>query len=102
MVVNLFFHYSLSKITLGLLPVKPGSSILPRLSRENIQVRISYTSIRKTCPYTSLAPDIHWAIVTVAGIVDGENEHFSSEKIAQNYWNLYVQPRADWQTEVIH
>ena len=47
-------------------------------------------------------PDIHWAVVTVTGIVDKGNEYFSSEKIAQDYWQLYVQKETDWQVEVIH
>lgn len=46
--------------------------------------------------------DIHWATVTVTGYVDGGDEFYASEVIAKNYWNLYIQKKSEWETEVVH
>ncbi|KAF8576343.1 NAD(P)-binding protein [Ramaria rubella] len=47
-------------------------------------------------------PDIHFAVVTVKGLVDKGNEYYSSPLIAQRYWDLYEQRKEDWQVEVEH
>ena len=87
---------------LGLLLVKLVSLTLPRHSKASIQVRNSYAFLLEELFIHYPAPDIHWAVVTVAGLVDSGNEYYSSEKIAHEYWNLYVQKKTDWQVEVVH
>ncbi|KAF8528407.1 hypothetical protein BU17DRAFT_80747 [Hysterangium stoloniferum] len=47
-------------------------------------------------------PDIHWAVVTVKGLVDKGNEFYTSQLISQNYWALYQQKKEDWQVEIVH
>jgi len=47
-------------------------------------------------------PGIHWAVVTVKGLVDKGNEFYTSQLIAQNYWTLYQQKKEEWQVEIIH
>jgi NAD(P)-dependent dehydrogenase (short-subunit alcohol dehydrogenase family) len=47
------------------------------------------------------AAGIHVATVTVAGpVVPGTR--FDPEAIAENYWRLHTQPRAEWLLEVVH
>jgi NAD(P)-dependent dehydrogenase (short-subunit alcohol dehydrogenase family) len=44
---------------------------------------------------------IHAACVTVAGpVAPGTN--FDPDDIAEHYWRLHLQPRAQWQQEILH
>ncbi|KIJ56373.1 hypothetical protein M422DRAFT_23652 [Sphaerobolus stellatus SS14] len=47
-------------------------------------------------------PDIHWAVVTVKGRVDGGDEYYSSAVIAKEYWKLYQQKKEEWEVEIHH
>lgn len=46
--------------------------------------------------------DVHVAVVTVTGIIGGEDPKYSPSKIAENYWKLYKQEKPDLQTEIIY
>jgi len=46
--------------------------------------------------------DIHWAVVTVKGLVDGPNEFYSSSAIAKEYWKLWEQKKEEWDIEILH
>jgi len=54
-----------------------------------------------TC--TSHTPiDIHWAIITVTGLVDKGDEFYASSTIAKVYWKLWKQEKDGWEVEVVH
>jgi NAD(P)-dependent dehydrogenase (short-subunit alcohol dehydrogenase family) len=44
---------------------------------------------------------VHVATVTVAGAV-APGTAFDPDDIAEHYWRLHIQPRAEWQREVVH
>ena len=44
--------------------------------------------------------DIHVGTVTIAGTV-ATNTPFDPDRIAEYYWNLHMQPRSRWATEVV-
>lgn len=44
--------------------------------------------------------DIHVGTVTIAGTV-ATNTPFDPDRIAEYYWNLHMQPRSEWATEVV-
>jgi NAD(P)-dependent dehydrogenase (short-subunit alcohol dehydrogenase family) len=46
-------------------------------------------------------PEIHFASVTVAGAV-APGTAFDPDDIAEHYWRLHNQPRAEWALEVVH
>jgi NAD(P)-dependent dehydrogenase (short-subunit alcohol dehydrogenase family) len=49
-----------------------------------------------------LAPDgIHVAMVTIKGVIT-PGTHFDPALIADEFWNLHVQPRESWATEVVY
>jgi hypothetical protein len=44
---------------------------------------------------------VHFAVVTVAGTVE-PGTVFDPDDIAEHYWRLHVQPRGQWQREIVH
>lgn len=47
------------------------------------------------------ASGVHVATVTIAGpVAPGTN--FDPDDIAEHYWQLHIQPRPRWQTEIVH
>jgi DNA-binding transcriptional regulator LsrR (DeoR family) len=54
------------------------------------------------CLRQTLEPQaIHVATVTIAGGV-GRNDHFSPNRIAEEFWALYQQPRESWTFETVY
>ena len=43
---------------------------------------------------------LHLSMVTIAGTV-ATNTLFDADRIAEYYWNLRMQPRSEWATEVV-
>jgi NAD(P)-dependent dehydrogenase (short-subunit alcohol dehydrogenase family) len=46
-------------------------------------------------------PEIHFASVTVTGAV-APGTAFDPDDIAEHYWRLHSQPRAEWEPEAVH
>ncbi|MCD0456389.1 SDR family NAD(P)-dependent oxidoreductase [Chryseobacterium sp. LC2016-27] len=46
--------------------------------------------------------DIHIASVVICGTIGGEDPKYSPDRIAENYWDLYIQERAQYQEEIIY
>ena len=44
---------------------------------------------------------VHAATVTVDGPV-AAGTFFDPDRIAEHYWRLHVQPRGEWQREIVH
>jgi NAD(P)-dependent dehydrogenase (short-subunit alcohol dehydrogenase family) len=44
---------------------------------------------------------VHVATVTITGAVEPGTSH-DPDDIAEHYWQLYVQPRDQWQREIVH
>ncbi|GAP97998.1 SDR family NAD(P)-dependent oxidoreductase [Leptolyngbya sp. NIES-2104] len=69
-----------------------------------VSLAVGKAGIRKLCfvMANALAPDnIHVATVTVCGTIQPET-HFAPDKIAEVYWQLHTQPKADWKTEYVY
>lgn len=46
------------------------------------------------------ADGIHLSLVTIAGVV-AEGTALAPDRIAERYWELHVQPRSEWTTELV-
>lgn len=45
--------------------------------------------------------NIHVATVTIDGFIKA-GTHFDPDRIAEVYWNLHTQPRAEWEREIVY
>ena len=45
-------------------------------------------------------PDIHIALINVAGIVSPEDKIFNPKAIAEKFWEVYSQDKGQWVSEV--
>lgn len=72
-----------------------GSSINPGPAAQKAAVRSLALSMAK-----ELAPDgLHVATVTVQGVIESGG-YYDPDRIAEVYWQLHTEERADWRTEV--
>ena len=44
--------------------------------------------------------DVHFALLSVGGVVAPEKKNLSPENIADKAWELYKQPKQQWQGEM--
>jgi NAD(P)-dependent dehydrogenase (short-subunit alcohol dehydrogenase family) len=69
-----------------------------------LSLAIAKTATRKLCftMANALEPsNIHVATVTVCGTIT-PNTHFDPDRIADVYWQLHSQAKADWQREYVY
>lgn len=79
-----------------------GSALNPTGDLLSLSVGKAAVRTMAECLRQTLEPmNIRVATVTIAGGV-GSNDHFSPERIADAFWALYEQPRANWTFETVY
>ena len=74
-----------------------GSNPMP----EYLGIGMSKAALKNMVEATSLVmkdTDVHVAVVTVTGIIGGEDPKFAPSLIAEKYWELYQQDKPEFQT----
>ena len=72
---------------------------------EYLGIGMSKAALKNMVEATSLVmkdTDVHVAVVTVTGIIGGEDPKFAPSLIAEKYWELYQQDKPEFQTEIIY
>lgn len=83
-------------VTGGSTAINPTGDLLS-LSVGKAALRTMAECLRQT-----LEPlDIHVGTVMIVGSV-GSNDHFSPDRIADEFWTLYEQPRENWTFETVY
>ena len=79
-----------------------GLALKPFARYTSLAIGKAGMRILALCLAQELAPaNIHAATVTIAGFVK-PGTHFDPDLIAESFWTLHSQPKAQWQAEVVY
>ncbi len=82
-----------------------GGGLAFHPSAEYTSLTIGKVAVRSLayCLGEELEPEgIHVATVTIAGTIKAGDPRFDPDLVAENYWQLHIQPRDQWQREIVY